>query len=92
HTVDADSATPRACVTFSEALVKTTGYTPFVTLNGEAPKALETKDKQICVEGLTHGQTYKIGFRTGLPSAVDEVLEAPVSIDVYIKDRSQMVR
>ncbi|MFW8646084.1 hypothetical protein ACOJBO_43635 [Rhizobium beringeri] len=51
HTVDADSATPRACVTFSEALVKTTDYTPFVTLNGEAPKALETKDKQICVEG-----------------------------------------
>ena len=92
HTVDADSATPRACVTFSEALVKTTDYTPFVTLNGEAPKALETKNKQICVEGLTHGQTYKIGFRTGLPSSVDEVLEAPVSIDVYIKDRSQMVR
>ncbi|MGO6664462.1 MG2 domain-containing protein [Rhizobium ruizarguesonis] len=92
HTVDADSATPRACVTFSEALVKTTDYTPFVTLNGEAPKALETKDKQICVEGLTHGETYKIAFRTGLPSAVDEVLEAPVSVDVYIKDRSQMVR
>lgn len=92
HTVDADSATPRACVTFSEALVKTTDYTPFVMLNGEAPKALEAKNKQICVEGLTHGQTYKIGFRTGLPSAVDEVLEAPVSIDVYIKDRSQMVR
>ncbi|UWU32077.1 alpha-2-macroglobulin family protein (plasmid) [Rhizobium sp. WSM1274] len=92
HTVDADSATPRACVTFSEALVKTTDYTPFVTLNGQAPKALETKDKQICVEGLTHGQTYKIAFRTGLPSSVDEPLDAPVSIDVYIKDRSQMVR
>jgi len=92
HTVDADSANPRACVTFSEALVKTTDYTPFVTLNGAAPKALETKDKQICVEGLTHGETYKIAFRTGLPSSVDEVLEAPVSIDVYIKDRTQMVR
>ncbi|WP_017968557.1 alpha-2-macroglobulin family protein [Rhizobium leguminosarum] len=92
HTVDADSATPRACVTFSEALVKTTDYTPFVTLNGQAPKALETKNKQICIEGLTHGQTYKIAFRTGLPSSVDEPLDAPVSIDVYIKDRSQMVR
>ncbi|MEB3044084.1 alpha-2-macroglobulin family protein [Rhizobium mulingense] len=92
HTVDADSATPRACATFSEALVKTTDYTPFVTLNGEAPKAVETKDKQICVEGLPHGQTYKIAFRTGLPSSVDETLDAPVTIDVYIKDRSQMVR
>ncbi|ANL30661.1 alpha-2-macroglobulin domain-containing protein (plasmid) [Rhizobium phaseoli] len=92
HTVDADSATPRACVTFSEALIKTTDYTPFVTLNGAAPKALETKDKQICLEGLTHGETYKIAFRTGLPSSVDEALEEPVTIDVYIKDRSQMVR
>ncbi|QSY97244.1 alpha-2-macroglobulin family protein (plasmid) [Rhizobium bangladeshense] len=92
HTVDADSATPRACATFSEALVKTTDYTPFVTLNGEAPKAVETKNKQICVEGLTHGQTYKITFRPGLPSSVDQALEEPVSIDVYIKDRTQMVR
>ncbi len=92
HNVDADSATPRACVTFSESLVKTVDYTPFVTLNGQAPKALEAKDKQICVEGLGHGETYKISFRTGLPSSVDEVLDAPVSLDVYVKDRSQMVR
>ncbi len=92
HNVDADSATPRACVTFSESLVKTVDYTPFVTLNGQAPKALEAKDKQICVEGLVHGETYKIAFRTGLPSSVDEVLEAPVSLDVYVKDRSRMVR
>lgn len=92
HNVDADSATPRACVTFSESLVKTVDYTPFVTLNGQAPKALEAKDKQICVEGLVHGETYKIAFRTGLPSSVDEVLEAPVSLDIYVKDRSRMVR
>ncbi|MDM9620635.1 alpha-2-macroglobulin family protein [Rhizobium sp. S96] len=92
HTVDADSATPRACVTFSESLIKTTDYTPFVTLNGAAPKALETKDKQICVEGLTHGENYKIAFRTGLPSSVDEVLEAPVSLDIYVKDRTASVR
>ncbi|MET3856939.1 alpha-2-macroglobulin family protein [Rhizobium sp. OAE497] len=92
HNVDADSATPRACVTFSESLVKTTDYTPFVTLNGQAPKALEAKDKQICVEGLVHGENYKLVFRSGLPSSVDEVLEAPVSLDIYVKDRSQTVR
>ncbi|MDM9624610.1 alpha-2-macroglobulin family protein [Rhizobium sp. S152] len=92
HTVDADSATPRACVSFSDSLVKTTDYTPFVTLNGAAPKALEAKDKQICVEGLKHGETYKIAFRTGLPSSEDEVLEAPVSLDIYVKDRTASVR
>ncbi len=92
HTVDTDSANPRACATFSEPLVKTLDYTPFVTLNGASPKALEAKDKQICVEGLTHGENYKLAFRTGLPSSVDEVLEAPVSLDIYVKDRSASVR
>ena len=61
NTIDTDSATPRACVQFSEPLVKSgVDYTPFVTLDGAAPKALEAKDDQICVEGLTHGQRYKL--------------------------------
>lgn len=93
NTVDADSADPRACVQFSEPLVKTgVDYAPFVTLNGAPPKAMEPKDREICVEGLTHGERYTIALRSGLPSSVDEVLEAPVGVDVYIKDRSASVR
>ncbi len=93
HTIDADSVNPRACVQFSDPLVKMgTDYTPFVTLNGTAPKALEAKGSEICVEGLEHGQRYKLALRPGLPSAVGESLEAPVDLDIYIKDRSAMVR
>ena len=92
HTVDADSVSPRACVQFSEALEKSTDYTPFVALNGAAPKALEAKDKQICVEGLSHGERYRLTLRRGLPSSVDEVLEVAVDLDIYVKDRSPAVR
>ncbi|MBP2550480.1 uncharacterized protein YfaS (alpha-2-macroglobulin family) [Neorhizobium galegae] len=93
HTIDADSASPRACVTFSEPLVKAgTDYAPFVTLNGAAPKALEAKDSQICVEGLAHGERYKLVLRRGLPSSVGENLEAAVDLDLYVKDRSPSVR
>ncbi|MEQ1404562.1 alpha-2-macroglobulin family protein [Neorhizobium sp. Rsf11] len=93
NTVDADSANPRACVQFSEPLVKTgVDYAPFVVLDGQAPKAMEAKDNQICVEGLTHGQRYKLSLRRGLPSSVDEPLVAQVDIDIYVKDRSPMVR
>lgn len=93
NTVDADSANPRACVQFSEPLVKAgTDYAPFVTLDGQAPKAMEAKDNQICVEGLTHGQRYKLSLRRGLPSSVDEPLTAQVDLDIYVKDRSPMVR
>lgn len=93
NTVDADSANPRACVQFSEPLVKAgVDYAPFVTLDGQAPKAMEAKDNQICVEGLTHGQRYKLSLRRGLPSSVDEPLPAQVDLDLYVKDRSPMVR
>ena len=92
NTVDNDSASPRACVQFSEKLVKSgTDYTPFVTIDGKAPQALEAKDDQICIEGLTHGQRYKLSFRTGLPSSVDESLERQADLDIYVKDRTPLV-
>ena len=93
NTIDNDSANPRACVQFSENLVKSgVDYTSYVTLDGAAPKALEAKDQQICVEGLTHGQRYKIALREGLPSSVDEPLQAQVDFDIYVKDRGPSLR
>ncbi|MCO5734501.1 alpha-2-macroglobulin family protein [Rhizobium sp. SSA_523] len=93
HSVDADAASPRACVQFSEKLVKFgVDYSSFVTLNGAAPKAVEAKDQQICVEGLAHGERYKLALRRGLPSLVGEDLQATVDLDVYVKDRSPAVR
>lgn len=93
NTVDSDSTTPRACIQFSEPLVKLgTDYTPFVTLNGAPPKAMEAKGSDICIEGLVHGERYKLAFRPGLPSSVDETLEAQVELDIYVQDRSASVR
>lgn len=93
NTIDNDSANPRACIQFSENLVKSgIDYTSYVTLDGAAPKALEAKDQQICIEGLNHGQRYKIALREGLPSSVEEPLLAQVDLDIYVKDRSPSVR
>jgi alpha-2-macroglobulin len=93
NTVDTDSASPRACVQFSEPLVKAgVDYAPFVTLDGTSPKAMEAKGSEICVEGLTHGQRYKLALRAGLPSSVEEPLEKQVDLDIYVRDRSASVR
>ena len=93
HTIDSDSATPRACVQFSEALVKSdVDYASYVTLNGATPKALEAKGTQLCVEGLQHGERYKIALRAGLPSSVDEPLANQVDLDIYVRDRAPTVR
>ncbi|KQY13961.1 alpha-2-macroglobulin family protein [Rhizobium sp. Root482] len=94
HKIDSDSASPRVCVQFSEPLVKSgVDYAPFVILDGAAPRALEAKGSEICVEGLSHGQRYKLALRQGLPSSIaDEPLAAQVNLDLYIPDRAAMVR
>jgi uncharacterized protein YfaS (alpha-2-macroglobulin family) len=93
HTVDSDNASPRVCAQFSEALVKTgVDYSTFVTVDDQAPKAVEAKDQQICVEGLEHGKNYRVAFRPGLPAAIGEVIETPIVLTIYIQDRAPSVR
>lgn len=93
HTVEADTSAPRVCAQFSEDLVKVgTDYAPFVSVDGQAPKAVEARDKQLCVEGLEHGKHYQIAFRQGLPAQIGEVLAAPVSLSIYMQDRPASVR
>uniref|UniRef100_UPI0035A8373C alpha-2-macroglobulin family protein n=1 Tax=Mesorhizobium sp. LHD-90 TaxID=3071414 RepID=UPI0035A8373C len=93
HTIDADTPSPRLCVQFSEELVKTgVDYAPFVTVDGAAPKAVEAKDKQLCVEGLEHGRQYNVTIRSGLPAALGEVTAVPVTLSIYIQDRGASVR
>ncbi|AKI00756.1 large extracellular alpha-helical protein [Hoeflea sp. IMCC20628] len=92
NSVDADSETPRVCVQFSENLVKGQDYSRFVSIDGASGVAIETDDRQICVNGLEHGQRYRLVLRQGLPSAVDETLEAPVELSLYVRDRSPAAR
>src|SRR5690606_21549975 len=67
HTVDSDLASPRLCIQFSENLVKAgVDYATFFTVDGGAPKAVEAREQQACVEGLEHGRQYQIGVRPGL--------------------------
>jgi len=93
HTVDADVSDPRVCAQFSEDLVKVgVDYAPFVTVDDQAAKAVEAKERQVCVSGLEHGKHYRVSFRQGLPSAIGEVLEYPVTLSIYVQDRGPTIR
>ncbi len=92
YTVDSDSASPRACFQFSEELAKRTDFTPFVALAGTDKPALSSEDKQLCVEGLKHGERYNINLRAGLPSTVKETLPKSAEFNVYVRDRKPFVR
>ena len=87
YTVDADTASPRACFQFSEDLPKRTDFSPFVVVAGTDKPALSAAEKQLCVEGLQHGQSYAITLRAGLPSVVHETLSKSADFSVYVRDR-----
>ena len=92
YSVDSDAASPRACFQFTEPLPKRTDFSPFVAVAGQDKPALSAEDKQLCVEGLKHGETYSITLRAGLPSTVDESLLKDAAFDIYVRDRSPSVR
>ncbi len=92
HTVNADTAAPRICVQFSENLVKTTDYTTFLTVDGKEPEGLDVEQRQLCVNGVTHGKRYRISLRSGLPGDFSEFLERPSTLNVFVRDRTPFVR
>ncbi|MGH6674909.1 MAG: MG2 domain-containing protein, partial [Xanthobacteraceae bacterium] len=92
YTIDGDTASPRACFQFSEALPARTDFSAFVALVGTDKPALSVEDKQICVEGLQHGQTYTVTLRAGLPSTVHETLSKSSDFTIYVRDRQPAVR
>ena len=93
YTVDADSASPRACFQFSEALPgKRTDFSPFVSVEGQDKPAITVDEKQLCVEGLKHGERYAVSLRAGMPSVVAETLPRSSSFNIYVRDRKPFVR
>ena len=92
YTVDSDSASPRACFQFSEDLAKRTDFAPFLALAGNDKPALSSEEKQLCVDGLKHGERYSVNLRAGLPSAVRETLPKSAEFNIYVRDRKPFVR
>src|SRR6195256_363490 len=92
YTVDSDSASPRACFQFSEDLAKRTDFSPFLAMAGSDKPALTSEEKQLCVEGLKHGERYNVNLRAGLPSTVKESLPKSAEFNIYVRARKPFVR
>ena len=92
YTIDADTASPRACFQFSEPLPARGDFSPFVVVSGTDKPALSVDEKQLCVEGLKHGEHSTVTLRAGLPSTVHETLSKSADFAVYVRDRKPFVR
>jgi uncharacterized protein YfaS (alpha-2-macroglobulin family) len=92
-TVDSDSISPRACFQFSEELPgRRTDFSPFVAVAGLDRPAISAGEKQLCVEGLKHGERYSVTLRAGLPSVVKETLAKSADFTIFVRDRKPFVR
>jgi hypothetical protein len=93
YSVDSDSASPRVCFQFSEDLPgKRTDFSPFVAVAGQDKPAISAQDRQLCVEGLKHGERYSVTLRAGIPSVVRETLAKSADFNIYVRDRKPLVR
>ncbi len=92
YTVDSDAASPRVCFQFSEDVARRADFSPYVAQAGTGSPALSAEERQLCVEGLKHGERYNLHLRAGLPSAVAETLQKSAEFNVYVRDRKPFVR
>ncbi len=93
--VDSDAASPRACFEFSEPLARgRVDFAPYVAVSGgRGDFAVSAEDRQLCVDGLRHGERYAFVIRQGVPSAIpDEKLLKSADYEVYVRDRAPSVR
>ncbi len=54
-------------------------------------RPLTSEGKQLCVDGLKHGERYNINLRAGLPSTVRETLPKSAEFNIYVRDRKPFV-
>jgi hypothetical protein len=88
---ESDSATPRLCAQFSEPLIKAgQDYTPFVGLP-DGTLSVSAEDNQLCIDGVRHGERYRVVLRAGLPAASGETLLRDVELVLYVRDRSPAI-
>ncbi len=92
YSVEADAASPRACIQFSEAVAPKVDFSPFISIQGVDKPTITGSDTQICIEGLKHGETYTVTARRGIPARSGESLAAVAELSIYVRDRKADAR
>ncbi|MBK1733390.1 alpha-2-macroglobulin family protein [Thiococcus pfennigii] len=93
HRVDAEAASPRICLQFSQPLPqRRPELADFVSVPGHPELAVEVEEQQVCIDGARHGERYRILVRAGLPADDGERLARSSELEVYVRDRAPAVR
>ncbi|MCB1826077.1 MAG: alpha-2-macroglobulin family protein [Candidatus Competibacteraceae bacterium] len=87
--VESDSATPKICLNFSDDLTRDRRihYEDYLLVQPAIQAVASAKKRQLCVEGVSHGQSYTITARAGIPSATGEKTRVSQEFTAKVEDR-----
>ncbi|ALG72481.1 alpha-2-macroglobulin [Azospirillum thiophilum] len=87
--VVAERDTPQACFTFTDRLERSraVNYRDYVTVEPAVDGAAIARDRTLCVEGLRHGETFRVTLKDGLPGAEGKRLPAADTREVQVPNR-----
>ncbi|WP_247873241.1 alpha-2-macroglobulin [Azospirillum sp. TSH64] len=87
--VVAERDTPQACFTFTDRLERSraVNYRDYVTVEPAVDGAAIARDRTLCVEGLRHGDSYRVTLKDGLPGADGKRLPAADTREVQVPNR-----
>ncbi|MFO7641161.1 MAG: hypothetical protein R6X17_07795, partial [Candidatus Competibacteraceae bacterium] len=87
--VESDSATPKICLRFSDDLSKDRRihYEDYLVIQPTIQPVVSARDRQLCAEGVRHGQRYTITARAGIPSAAGEKTRNSQEFTAEVEDR-----
>ena len=96
HTVDNNAANPRICVSFSDPLapsiLNSDNPGDYLSVQSGETLPVTASGSQLCVEGVRHGERYRVVARSGIASQDGETLARSADLDVYVRDRDPSVR
>ncbi|MBO0906373.1 alpha-2-macroglobulin family protein [Jiella sp. MQZ13P-4] len=96
HTVDNNAADPRICLVFSDQLSRklTTSENPgdYLSVEGGETLPVSADGNQMCIDGVKHGERYRIVARPGIASIDGETLAKQADLSIYVRDRDPSVR
>jgi len=87
--VESDSATPKICLSFSDDLAKDrqVRYEDYLAIQPTAQFSVSASGDKLCVEGVSHGQSYTIKARPGIPSTTGDKTRIGQDFTAQVEDR-----
>lgn len=88
-----DRDAPQLCADFSDPIVdgRTVRYSDYVRIEPAVPVEVISSDRQLCLEGVSFGQTYTVTLLAGIKSVDGDTLTADDSFDLTVEDRAPSV-